>query len=324
MTQPANQSTPLFTHLLQFLGLSSLSILLVVLPLQPSLARDQILPGSNPTPDITTISDPKPLPFKNSTYTPPPPTSAESIVIIDADTGFSLYQQDPHTRRLPASTTKIMTALVALDTYDLDQILTVTREEDTIGQTMKLVAGEQITFQNLLQGLLISSGNDAALTLALGYPDGGYSGFVAAMNQKATNLGLRNTQYQNVSGLDGVNHYTSAADLAALTRHALSNPTFAQIVATKQATVNSVDGQISHRLTSTNQLLEEIEGVSGVKTGWTEAAGECLVTTVTRDGHQLITVVLGSQDRFADSAALIQWAFANHTYKTIGQTADPD
>lgn len=302
----------------------SLSILVISVAIIKSTSTTQLVQASFSKHDQSILSQLPPAPPIpiDTVQIPPPFVSAQSVFIIDPVSNTILYQKNPHLQLLPASTTKIMTALVALDTYPLDQIITISEEENTKGHTMNLVRGEQITVQNLLYGMLVGSGNDAALALALSYPHGGYSGFVQAMNTKAKLLNLSNTSYKNVSGVESLGHFTSAQDLAILTRTALENPHFRSMVATKNIIVSSADNTIKHPLTSTNQLLGIIEGVTGVKTGWTELAGECLVSSTTRNNHHIITVVLNSQDRFADSAALINWIY--HTYTWYPATENPN
>lgn len=265
-------------------------------------------------PELVELPPLSPIPIQTG-FEVPPIVSARGLIVYDPRSNITLYQMNADTQLMPASTTKIMTALVALDTYDLSQVITITEEERTIGNTMKLNRGEQLTVNDLMAGLLISSGNDAALALALAYPNDGYSGFVAAMNQKARQLGLPNTRYRNVSGVESFGHYTSARDLAHLAAYALNNPIFKNFVGTPAKRVTSLDGNITHQLSTTNALLGKIPGLYGVKTGWTENAGECLVSAIERDGNNLIVVVLGSNDRFGDSQKLIEWAYGNFTWK---------
>jgi D-alanyl-D-alanine carboxypeptidase len=303
-------------NIFRALGVSGITALLFLIPFQD---KNNF---ASPTPPITSaheevVASPSPtttpLPQK-SANAPDLFVTAKSALVIDLDTNSVLYQKSPDLRLMPASTTKIMTALVAFDQYQIDQVITISQEENTIGQTMKLVSGEQITVENLLYGLLVSSGNDAALALAMAYPSGGYAGFVQAMNTKAQSLGLENTNFTNVAGFEGPDHTTTVADLAVITKEALNNPTLKTMIATNKILVSSTDGVHEHLLNTTNQLLGKVPGVYGVKTGWTQNAMECLVTAVDRDGKQIITVVLGSQNRFQDSQNLIEWTYANYTW----------
>ena len=259
------------------------------------------------------IEIPKPAFYpKKTTSVEPPYTSAVSAIVIDVTSQVVLYEKNEHMSLLPASTTKIMTALVAMDYFAPDDIVQVPQLTEG-GSKMNLVPGEQITFENLLYGLLLNSGNDAAETLAK-QSVLGYEGFIAAMNDKAKALHLFDSHFQNVSGLESANHYTSAIDLARLASFAMQNPLFAKIVATRAKTVSDVSGTYVHTLENINKLLGVVDGADGVKTGYTEEAGQVLVAAATREGHTILTVVLKSDDRFADSKNLLEWAFANHTF----------
>jgi len=270
------------------------------------------LSGSNPL--VRSVNHPlvsaSKYPF-NHTGLPAPSLSARSAIIIDINSKAILFQKNSDLKLLPASTTKIMTGLVALETYDLDDIVTINNLNG--GQTMELELNERITVESLLYGLLVQSANDAATALAEFHPDG-QKGFIATMNQKAQDLHLSNTKFQNPSGLDAYDHYTTVHDLSLLAAEAMENPVFKRIVSTQGITVSDVDSSIFHELEAINQLLGEIPGLAGIKTGWTELAGECLVTYIKRGSHEIIAVVLGSQDRFGETRQLIDWAFANHQW----------
>lgn len=243
-----------------------------------------------------------------------PVLSAQSVVVQDAHGKTLMYQKNPDIKLLPASTTKIMTALVALDYYTLTDVLVVQSEERAIGSTMKLVKNESITVENLLYGLLVDSGNDAALALADNY-EGGYEGFVKAMNQKASELHLDHTLYKNPSGVESYGHTTTARDLAVLASVAVANPIINKIMQTREITVTDLSGEISHSMVNTNELLGEVDGLKGLKTGWTEHAGECLVSYVERNGNGVIIVVLNSSDRFGETIKLINWVFEHHSWQ---------
>lgn len=257
----------------------------------------------------------------NVTEVAAPFLTAKSAVVMDVDSRVLMYEKNPYIRLLPASTIKIMTAVIALESYNPDKVLMVPPVSYE-GQDMELIEGEQITVKNLLYGLLVSSANDAASTLAQDYP-GGEKEFIQAMNKKAEELNLENSFFTNPTGMDDEEiftvslSYTSTLDLARLTGYALKNPIFAQIVATPRIVVTDISGEISHELFNINELLVQLEGIRGVKTGWTEEAGECLVTYTEREGKGIITVVLGSEDRFGESQALIEWAFANHQWQEL-------
>jgi len=249
----------------------------------------------------------------NTTQVKAPGLTARSAVVIDVNSKTILYVKNPDLKLLPASTTKIMTALVALDAYPLDKVITIDSVHQT-GQVMKLQSGERITVQNLLYGLLVQSANDAATVLAQSY-SGGEDAFIEAMNQKVKNLGLSNTNFTNASGLDAYGQYTTAHDLALIAAAAMGNPVFSTIVGTLGITVADVNGTIIHDLETINELLGKVPGLAGVKTGWTELAGECFVAYVSRGDRDLITVVLGSGNRFGETASLINWAYSNHRWR---------
>lgn len=245
-----------------------------------------------------------------------PYVSARSVVVQDAVSKTMMYSKNPDTLLMPASITKVMTALVALDYWsDPETVVEVKNEDRAIGQTIKLEKGERITLNNILYGLLVHSGNDAALAVADNYP-GGYSAFVTAMNQKAKDLHLDHTTFKNPSGVEQYGHLTSSRDLAVLAASALQNPIIAKMAETKYIVVTDVTGTIIHDLESTNELLGVIPGLKGLKTGWTTLSGECLVSYIDRDGHKIIVVVLGSLDRFGDTTKLVDWAYRHHNWIT--------
>src|SRR3989338_6943325 len=226
---------------------------------------------------------------------PVPGFTARAVLIKDLITDTILYQKDANIPHPIASTTKIMTALVASEYFKQNSVLSVGSSANIPGSRVGLVYGEDLSFRALLYGMLLNSGNDAAFTLAENY-QGGVSGFVSAMNKKVLELNLKNTHFDNPAGFDSPNHYSSAADLAKITEEALKNDSLARIFATKQTSIVSLDKKYTHQLTNLNRLLSQVKGVLGVKTGFTEGAKENLVTYVVRDGHRILTVTLGSND----------------------------
>jgi D-alanyl-D-alanine carboxypeptidase len=244
-----------------------------------------------------------------------PVLSAQGALAVDLDSGVSLYEKNPDTPLLPASTTKIVTALVSLDAYSLDQVLTVGKVS-VDGQKMGLFQGEQMKFENLLYGLLVYSANDAAEVLAQDYP-GGYDGFISVMNAKAKDLSMTNSHFDNPVGLDTDNQRSTARDLIRASEVAMRDPEFAKIVGTKSVSITDVTGKTTYNLNNINELLGSVPGVMGVKTGWTENARENLVTYIVRDGHKVMVVVLGSQDRFGETKELIDWIFANYQWTEV-------
>lgn len=244
---------------------------------------------------------------------PPPDFSAEAILVFDVISGKILYQKNIHERLSPASTTKIMTALVSQDVYKSADILTVTPQSLVGGSSMGLVDGERLTYRSLLYGMLLNSGNDAAYTIAVNYP-GGFEQFVAAMNQKVAQLNLKDTNFTNPAGFDNKDHYSSAYDLSQIAKELISSPQLSKIVSTKETSIISLDKTHQHPLKNVNKLLSE-DGVIGIKTGYTLESGENLVGLVERNNHEVITVILHSQDRFGESKKLMDWVFENFVWK---------
>ncbi|HKZ34880.1 MAG TPA: hypothetical protein VJ179_03380 [Patescibacteria group bacterium] len=274
-------------------------------------------PGMQPIlREAPSIAVPTPSLYPVRTTDEFPNIKAHAAIVVDVPSAVVMYARNPRAHLLPASTTKIMTAVVALDLYTPTDVVTVFQERKVPGASMGLVSGERISVLNLLYGLLLASGNDAAEALARNAP-GGRDLFIAKMNDKAKELNMDNTHFTNPTGFDEEDHYSSAIDLARLAVFALRNKTFADIVSTKKQTVTSADGVIVHDLKNLNTLLGEVSGVTGIKTGWTSEAQECLVTSATRNGQTIVTVVLGSENRFAESKELIEWAFANHQWNNV-------
>jgi len=305
---------PLVTHKRSsILAILLLSLFLLLYPGQNKIQKISINPPQEKVMGVSTSDFPKadlPKPVENFQ---PLEISAKSAIAVDIGSAVILYQKNPDFRLPPASTTKIMTAMITLDEYSLNEVITIDNENFSIGNKSNIKSGEKLSVESLLYALLVSSGNDAALALAQHHPKG-YVEFIKLMNQKASDLHLTNTQFSNVSGVEQPTHFTTARDLSFLTREAIKNPLFANMVSQKEMVITSIDGSISHSLTNTNQLLESVEGVLGVKTGWTYLAGECLVTHVSREGRGIITVVLASEDRFGESEKLINWSYQNHTW----------
>ena len=231
--------------------------------------------------------------------------SSRAYIIYDPQARTVVSGKNEKLRFSPASSTKIMTAIIALEEYNLEDVITATGLDKVKGSTMKLREGETISVENVLYGLLLPSGNDAAYIIASVY-EGGESGFVARMNEKAKELNLVNTGFVDSSGYSDDN-YTTAYDLARLASYALKNPKFSAIVSTKNKTVTDISGKIIHELSNLNELLG-VDGVSGVKTGFSEEALGVLVSSVDHEGRTYIVVVLGSDDRFFDTKNIIEGA----------------
>ena len=239
--------------------------------------------------------------------------TAQGVEALDLESGEVVFTKNGDVPMLPASTTKIATAVAALKNYSLDDVLKVPAIKVS-GKTMGLKTGEEMTVGNLLKALLIFSANDAAEVLAQDFPSG-RDGFIKEMNKLPSELGLANTHFSNPTGFDEYLHFSTASDLVILSVWALKNDFFAEVVSTVNAEVASVDGRMVHKLTNINKLLGSVPGVLGVKTGWTENSGESLVTLVERDGHRVIIAMLGSEDRFGESEKLIEWIYSNYYWE---------
>ena len=241
--------------------------------------------------------------------------SAAAAVTMDADTGETLFAENADSRLPMASTTKIMTALVALGEGDLDRVYTVKKQYAAVeGSSMYLEEGERLTLRDTLYGLLLSSGNDAAAAVA--GECGGERAFVDKMNAKARELGLTDTRFENPSGLPSDGHYTTARELAKITAAALRDPVFRDIVSTKTCTA------AGRTLVNHNRLLSLYEDAIGVKTGFTRAAGRCLVSAAERNGRTVIAVTLNDPDDWNDHIALLDDAFSRYSEVTLHEKGD--
>lgn len=237
--------------------------------------------------------------------------SARKAVVMDGQTGRVLYAKDADTKSLIASTTKIMTALLICEQCNVLDRMQIPKEAVGIeGSSMYLREGEVLTLQELLYGLMLSSGNDAAVALAI-YCGGTVEGFAQLMNDKARELGLTQTHFSNPNGLDAPDHYSCARDLAVLASYAMKNPIFAMTVSTKTVHV----GQ--RVLRNHNKLLWLVEGANGVKTGYTKAAGRILVSGASRGGRQIVAVTLDAPSDWQDHKLLLEQAFSGYQVKTL-------
>lgn len=230
--------------------------------------------------------------------------SAHSAILMDGDTGQVLYEKNPDETGLIASTTKIMTALVALEQGDLQTVVTIPQEAVGVeGSSMYLKAGEQRTLEELLYGLMLSSGNDAAVALAIAV-SGNVTDFVGLMNEKAQELGLSHTHFANPNGLDSQENYSTARELGILAGEAMKNPEFRQIVSTKSYQCEG------HDLRNHNKLLWKYPGALGVKTGFTKKAGRILVGAAEQKGRTLVSVTLNAPDDWSDHKAMLDYGFS--------------
>lgn len=242
-----------------------------------------------------------------------PILNSRIAVAYDRKSGEVIWGKDENKRTAMASTTKIMTAIVTLENCDLNQIVTISKKSaGTGGSRLGLKTDDKITMNDLLYGLMLKSGNDAAVAIAETV-GGSVEGFAELMNAKAKELKLENTHYVTPHGLDDPEHYTTAVELAKLADYALQNKIFAKIVNTKNYTV-TINGY-PKAISNTNELLGYLEGVNGVKTGFTNNAGRCLVTSINRNGFEIITVILQADTkkfRTSDSIKLIEYIYKNY------------
>ena len=237
--------------------------------------------------------------------------SARRAFVLDVVSGRTLYEKAPDERSLIASTTKIMTALIICEQCNVLDRMRIPEEAVGIeGSSMYLQEGEVLTLQELLYGLMLSSGNDAAVALAV-YCGGTVEGFAELMNDKARDLGLRNTHFENPNGLDSPQHYSTARDLAVLAAYAMENPIFAKTVSTRSIKI----GQ--RYLTNHNKLLRLVEGADGVKTGFTKAAGRILVSSARRQGRRIVAVTIDDPNDWADHSQLLEAGFSRYHTRRI-------
>lgn len=237
--------------------------------------------------------------------------SAKAAILMHADSGRVLYEKNADEHMLIASTTKIMTAIVVLEHCELDDLVEVdSRSAGIEGSSMYLKAGESYTVEDLLYGLLLVSGNDAASALALHAADS-MEEFAELMNAKAAELGMTESSFKNAHGLDEEGHYSTARDMAKLAAYCMGNEDFARIAGTVSHTVGE------QTLVNHNRLLREYDGCLGLKTGYTMAAGRTLVTCAERDGARYVCVTLNDPDDWDDHKALYDWAFANYSFAEV-------
>ena len=242
--------------------------------------------------------------------------SAEKALALDAVSGRVLYEKNADDRSLIASTTKIMTALVVCEQCNVLDRMRIPKEAIGIeGSSMYLREGEVLTIQELLYGLMLSSGNDAAVALAI-YCGGTVEGFSEMMNDKARNLGLNDTHFENPNGLDSPNHYSTARDLAVLSAYAMENPIFYKTVSAKTVKVGE------RYLRNHNKLLWQVDGADGVKTGYTKAAGRILVSSAARNDRRIIAVTLNDPNDWQDHAELLEQGFSRYNVQRIVTRGD--
>lgn len=245
--------------------------------------------------------------------------SAKSAVLIDGKSGAVLFEKNSDTRLYMASTTKIMTALIVLENLPLDAIVTVPKEATLVeGSSIYLRENEKITVETLLYGLLLESGNDAAHTLAVAV-SGTTEKFAELMNEKARQMGLKNTCFANPHGLTDENHYTTAYELGFIASKALENPVFKEMTSTKNKMIQSLDGEVTRYFSNHNKMLNMYSGAIGVKTGFTKAAGRCLVSAAERNGNMFVAVTLNDGNDWRDHSAMLDYGFENYKSITVAK-----
>lgn len=255
-------------------------------------------------------AEPEREPGRRAERLTPPAIHAKAAALIDVASGRILYSRNGEEPLPMASTTKIMTAIVAIESGKLsDVVKTSKRAFAKEGSSLYLRRGEEMSLHHLLYGLMLRSGNDAAVAIAE-HVGGSEEGFVYMMNEKAEMLGLEKTQFRNPHGLDADGHYTTANDLARLSAYALHNPTFQEIVRTKVKTVPNPNANWDYKWTNKNKMLQLYEGADGVKTGYTSKALRCLVSSATRHGQQLAVVTLNDGNDWLDHTRLLDYGFS--------------
>lgn len=251
--------------------------------------------------------------------TPEISTDASATALIDVQSGRILYSEDGDTSMRIASLTKIMTAIVAIEYGDLSSKVKVTkRAAGKEGSSIYLKLGEEMSLSNMLYGLMLRSGNDAATAIAE-HVGGSEAGFVYLMNEKAKELGLIHTQFKNPHGLDDEGHFSSANDLAILTAYALKNKVFAEIVKTEEKQAPNPFEKWNYSWRNKNKMLYMYEGADGVKTGYTKKALRCLVSSATRNGQQLVAVTLNDGNDWLDHSQLLDWGFKYYPLSVIAK-----
>lgn len=266
--------------------------------------------------DLSEIDQSAPVPLKNPDLIAPI-IQAKSSLSMDLRTGIVLFEDNAHQRLPIASLTKLMTTLIVLEENNLDDVVTVSKKASTMsGSIMFLRKDEKIELKNLIYGMLISSSNDAAMALAE-FNAETEAAFVEKMNKKALALGLLNTHFSNPVGLDGRDNYSSAYDLAKLSRYVYQKTLVKEIVTVKKIKVTSLDGKIIHNLESTNELLDtKFIKIKGLKTGTTDQAGLCIVSVAENDtNNEIMTVLLHSPDRFKETKILAEWTFRAYNWE---------
>lgn len=283
-----------------------------ILPETKTLQGKQQLPDARTLPNAETVTQEVPV------ATAPPQVSADSAIVIDARTGRVLYEKNPHAKAYPASTTKIMTALLAVEEGDLDRMVKVpSNAEGVEGSSIYLASGETLSLRDLLYGLMLRSGNDASLAIAETIKPS-TADFVERMNERAIELGATDTHFVNPNGLFHKDHYTSAFDMSLIAKAAMSHPEFRAIVGAKSWKANRATGKYNY-FYNKNKVVFEYQGGNGIKIGYTKASGRTLVASSTRGDMSLICVVMQASNWFNDSYHLMDYIYNTYEMTTIAK-----
>ncbi len=255
--------------------------------------------------------------IKSTARSTPPSVSAESAVLIELSSGEVIYSKNADSRLPMASTTKIMTALTALESCDISKKIRVSPQAVGVeGSSVYLYPNESLTLEELMYAMLLESANDAAAAIAIEV-GGSIESFAEMMNDKARRMGLEDTHFENPHGLDGETHYTTAHELALIAREAFSNEIFKKIVSTQKKTIPLNETEGVRLLINHNKLLRSYEGAVGIKTGFTKKSGRCLVSAATRDGLTFIAVTLNAPDDWRDHTELLDYGFSLYEARTL-------
>lgn len=276
--------------------------------------------GSSPPVEVELIAVPE-IPVANAVLINPNTNygasqasiSALAAIVYDRSSQTQLYEVNVDRLLNIASLTKLMSAIVIKKALPLNQEVEIKSGDLTYSNKLGFVVGERLTVESLLKAMLIASSNEATEALARNYP-GGYYGLVNAMNQKAAALGMKSTTFTNPIGYDHLQHLSTAREMVTLSLEFMSDPLFASIVTQSHLVISDVTNQQHHVLQNTNSLLMEDARTRGIKTGTTQAAGEALIVQFDHEGHELVMVILGSKNRFADAKTLLEWTTQNYSW----------
>ena len=246
----------------------------------------------------------------------PPSVTARAAIVLDQTTGRILFSKNAYEQLPMASTTKIMTAILAIESGRLDETVTVSEYASLVeGSSIDLEAGEKKTLEELLYGLILQSGNDAAVAIAE-HLSGSVEEFAKAMTARSRELGANGTSFANPHGLNDENHYTTAYDLALIASHAMSLPKFREVASTREKKISWTGRPMTGSCT-TEQAVNHVRGAEGIKTGWTTPAGRCFVGAASREGWRLISVVLNAPQMWEDTITLLDFGFNNYAWETV-------